>query len=306
MDKCTISMAIFNSYVAMLVITGGQVEYHLRHSFFFLFFSKVQRRVLRLQLQQLPEQGTRVPGFFGTGPEESLPQKLLMHGSHGALEDLKSLAAFVYPVVRRERFGARGTHIPYRFPIQWGVKELLRLSQPSNSCGSHSSGDNPAVPNWRVDCTLEEEQTHRDKERMKLMIEWKMKELRMHSTITATLRLCGFDGSFLFFEKGNGFSPSCIAESAWKYQLDLMKSEGLNRNINHKWRFIAGKLSIDQDIFHCRVWWLEGIPTHPRPKWAPLIEPGRKADPFQVWTFTDRTAGLCTSYIITLYIYIYI
>ena len=38
-----------------------------------------------------------------------------------------------YPVVRRERFGARGIYIPYRFPIQRGAKELLRVSQPSNS-----------------------------------------------------------------------------------------------------------------------------------------------------------------------------
>jgi len=37
------------------------------------------------------------------------------------------------PVVWRERFGARGIHIPYIFPIQWGAKELLRVSQASNS-----------------------------------------------------------------------------------------------------------------------------------------------------------------------------
>ena len=29
--------------------------------------------------------------------------------------------------------GARGIHIPYIFPIRWGAKELLRVSQPSNS-----------------------------------------------------------------------------------------------------------------------------------------------------------------------------
>ena len=36
-----------------------------------------------------------------------------------------------YPVVRREL--RSGIHIPYIFPIQWGAKELLRVSQPSNS-----------------------------------------------------------------------------------------------------------------------------------------------------------------------------
>ena len=46
--------------------------------------------------------------------------------NQGAL-DLRRL------VVGRERFGAFGVHIPYIFPIQWGAKELLRVSQPSNS-----------------------------------------------------------------------------------------------------------------------------------------------------------------------------
>ena len=39
-----------------------------------------------------------------------------------------------YPVVRRERFGARGIHIPYIFPIQWGaVRSYLEFPKPSNS-----------------------------------------------------------------------------------------------------------------------------------------------------------------------------
>ena len=38
-----------------------------------------------------------------------------------------------YPAVGRERFGAFGGFIFPIFPIQWGAKELLRVSQPFNS-----------------------------------------------------------------------------------------------------------------------------------------------------------------------------
>ena len=35
-----------------------------------------------------------------------------------------SFSCIVYPVVRRERFGARAIHILYIFIIKWGAKEL--------------------------------------------------------------------------------------------------------------------------------------------------------------------------------------
>ena len=46
----------------------------------------------------------------------------------------------VYQVVRRELGSVWGSHIPYIFPIQWGAKELLRASQPSNSSGAYDVG----------------------------------------------------------------------------------------------------------------------------------------------------------------------
>ena len=53
--------------------------------------------------------------------------------AHGCSEPGVKTVDLQYPVVRRERFGARGTHIPYIFLIQWGAKELLGVSQPSSS-----------------------------------------------------------------------------------------------------------------------------------------------------------------------------
>ena len=45
--------------------------------------------------------------------------------------DFCSATFHINPVVRRERSGAIGIFI---FPIKWGATELLRVSQPSNSC----------------------------------------------------------------------------------------------------------------------------------------------------------------------------
>ena len=36
-----------------------------------------------------------------------------------------------YPVVWKELFGSIGIHIPYIFPIKWGAKESLRVTQPN-------------------------------------------------------------------------------------------------------------------------------------------------------------------------------
>ena len=39
---------------------------------------------------------------------------------------------YYYPVIGRELRSVWGIHIPYIFPIKWGAKELLRVSEPSN------------------------------------------------------------------------------------------------------------------------------------------------------------------------------
>ena len=71
--------------------------------------------------------------------------------AHGCSEPGVKTVDLQYPVVRRERFGARGTHIPYIFLIQWGAKELLGVSQPFVSWGrlyinGHDSGTELEVP----------------------------------------------------------------------------------------------------------------------------------------------------------------
>ena len=48
----------------------------------------------------------------------------------GMVEFLKRIYS---PAVMRERFGASGIHISCIFPIKWGAKELLRVSQPSDT-----------------------------------------------------------------------------------------------------------------------------------------------------------------------------
>ena len=60
-----------------------------------------------------------------------------LHGIHGMdqlvpLLDFTNLSSInFYPVVRRERFGARGIHIPYIFPIQWGASWSYESSFPT-------------------------------------------------------------------------------------------------------------------------------------------------------------------------------
>ena len=65
-------------------------------------------------------QGVRV--WAVEDPRSSL---ILQDSSGSVAEHPVRLRDYNYLVVRRERFGARGIHLPYIFPIQWGAKELL-------------------------------------------------------------------------------------------------------------------------------------------------------------------------------------
>ena len=65
-------------------------------------------------------------------------------GSAGKINSLLlNMTHLYYPVVRRELRSDWGIHIPFIFPIQWGAKELLRVSQLSDSIvdSSAKSGD---------------------------------------------------------------------------------------------------------------------------------------------------------------------
>lgn len=49
-----------------------------------------------------------------------------------------------YPVARRERFGGKGIHIPYIFPIQWGAHAELQIEFPNHLIDEdHGEGKNP-------------------------------------------------------------------------------------------------------------------------------------------------------------------
>ena len=56
----------------------------------------------------------------------------------------------IYPVVGRELRRVWGIHILYLFPIKWGAKELLRVSQPSNN-SNNLIIDDPCVHGTSVD-----------------------------------------------------------------------------------------------------------------------------------------------------------
>ena len=49
--------------------------------------------------------------------------------------DEEMVETLCYPVVNGGSDSVWGIHIPYIFPIEWGAKELIRVSQPSNSSG---------------------------------------------------------------------------------------------------------------------------------------------------------------------------
>ena len=70
----------------------------------------------------------------------------LLHTLEGLYGLYGLIWVYIFPVVRRERFGAIAfLYSQQRFPIQWGAKELLRVSQPSDRYVWYSKPKSPLV-----------------------------------------------------------------------------------------------------------------------------------------------------------------
>ena len=179
----------------------------------FKLILEVQRRVLRLHLQQMPEQGTQkwwrceppgvgkrcVPGVCDSDPGGPVDPTIFWSGMRVYHMNFWYIAcSYVY-----------------------GGYEIICII-----CCSHSSGDNPiAELKGRL---YTRRRTHTEtKTAWNWWLSGKWRSWACTVQSHSTLRLSGFDVSFpcflLLVEKGNGFSPSCIAESALKYPWNSMK-----------------------------------------------------------------------------------